>query len=34
MKVEVVCDPDCPNVSEARAQLLRVFAEAGILRDG
>jgi mercuric ion transport protein len=30
MKVEVVCDPDCPNVPEARAQLLRAFAEAGI----
>jgi mercuric ion transport protein len=30
MKVEVVCDPDCPNVPEARAQLSRAFAEAGI----
>jgi mercuric ion transport protein len=30
MKVEIVCDPDCPNVPEARAQLLRAFAEAGI----
>jgi mercuric ion transport protein len=30
MKVELVCDPDCPNVAEARAQLLRAFAEAGI----
>ena len=30
MKVEVVCDPDCPNVPEVRAQLLRAFAEAGI----
>ena len=30
MKVEVVCDPDCPNVPEARAQLLRAFAEAEI----
>jgi hypothetical protein len=30
MKVEVVCNPDCPNVTEARAQLLRAFAEAGI----
>ena len=30
MKVEVVCDPDCPNVPEARTQLLRAFAEVGI----
>ena len=30
MKVEVVCDPDCPNVPEVRTQLLRAFAEAGI----
>jgi mercuric ion transport protein len=30
MKVEVVCDPDCRNLPEARAQLLRAFAEAGI----
>ena len=30
MKVEVVCDPDCPNLPETRAQLLRAFAEAGI----
>jgi hypothetical protein len=30
MKVEVIFDPDCPNVPEARAQLLRAFAEAGI----
>jgi hypothetical protein len=27
MKVEVVCDPDCPSVPEARTQLLRAFAE-------
>ena len=30
MKVEIVCDPDCPNLPEARTQLLRAFAEAGI----
>jgi mercuric ion transport protein len=30
MKVEVICDPDCPNVPEARTQLLRAFAEVGI----
>jgi len=30
MKVEVVCDPDCPNIPEARTQLLRAFAEVGI----
>jgi hypothetical protein len=30
MKVEVVCDPDCRNLPEARAQLLRAFAETGI----
>jgi hypothetical protein len=30
MKVELVYDPGCPNVPEARAQLLRAFAEAGI----
>jgi hypothetical protein len=30
MKVEFIYDPDCPNVAEARAHLLRAFAEAGI----
>jgi hypothetical protein len=30
MKVEVVCDPDCRSVPEARTQLLRAFAEVGI----
>jgi mercuric ion transport protein len=30
MKVELIYDPDCPNVAEARAQLLRAFAETGI----
>jgi mercuric ion transport protein len=30
MKVEFIYDPDCPNVAEARAQLLRAFAETGI----
>jgi hypothetical protein len=30
MKVEVISDTDCPNVPEARAQLLRAFAEVGI----
>ena len=30
MKVEVVCDPDCPNVPEERAQLSRALTEAGI----
>ncbi len=28
--VELVYDYDCPNVSKARAQLLRAFAETGI----
>ena len=28
--VELVYDSDCPNVAEARAQLLRAFAEANI----
>ena len=30
MKVEFIYDPDCPNVAEARAQLLRAFTETGI----
>jgi mercuric ion transport protein len=30
MKVEFIYDPDCPNVAEARAHLLRAFAETGI----
>ena len=30
MKVEFIYDPDCPNVAETRAQLLRAFAETGI----
>ena len=30
MKVEFIYDPDCPNAAEARAQLLRAFAETGI----
>ena len=34
MKVEVISDTDCPNVPEARAQLLRAFAEVGIFRAG
>src|SRR5260370_1641557 len=32
MKVEFIYDPDCPNVDEARAQLLRAFTELGISR--
>lgn len=28
-RVELIYDGDCPNVTEARAQLLRAFAEAG-----
>jgi mercuric ion transport protein len=28
--VELVYDADCPNASEARAQLLRAFTESGI----
>ena len=30
MKVEFIYDADCPNVAEARAQLLRAFTETGI----
>jgi hypothetical protein len=30
MKVEFIYDPDCPNVAEARVQLLRAFTETGI----
>ena len=30
MKVEFIYDRDCPNVAEARAHLLRAFAETGI----
>jgi mercuric ion transport protein len=30
MKVEFIYGPDCPNVAEARAHLLRAFAETGI----
>ena len=30
MKVEFIYDPDCPKVAEARARLLRAFAETGI----
>ena len=30
MTVEFIYDPDCPNVAEARAQLLRAFSETGI----
>ena len=30
MKVEFIYDLDCPNVAEARAQLLRAFTETGI----
>jgi mercuric ion transport protein len=30
MKVEFIYDSDCPNVAEARAQLLRAFTETGI----
>src|ERR1700674_1702392 len=30
MKVEFIYDPDCPNVAESRAHLLRAFAETGI----
>ena len=29
LKVELVYDKDCPNVAEARHNLLRAFAEAG-----
>jgi len=28
--VELIYDEDCPNVSEARANLLRAFAAAGV----
>lgn len=27
LTVELIYDPDCPNVKDARAQLLRAFAE-------
>lgn len=30
MTVELIYDSDCPNAAEARAQLMRAFAEAGI----
>ena len=30
MKVEFIYDPDCPNVAQSRAHLLRAFAETGI----
>jgi len=30
IKVELIYDPDCPNVSKARAQLLCAFAESGL----
>ncbi len=30
MLIELIYDPDCPNVPEARTQLLRAFAETGI----
>ncbi|MBI2843907.1 MAG: MerC family mercury resistance protein [Armatimonadetes bacterium] len=30
LKVELTYDSDCPNVREARAQLLRAFARAGL----
>src|SRR5438132_1237937 len=30
MKVEFIYDSDCPNVAEARAQLLRAFTATGI----
>ncbi len=29
--VELIYDNDCPNVTEARAQLLRAFTEAGMI---
>ena len=29
-RIELIYDRDCPNVSKARAQLLRAFADAGI----
>ncbi len=30
MKVELICDADCPNVAETRANLLQAFAAAHI----
>ncbi len=30
LTVELIYDPDCPNVKNARAQLLRAFAETGL----
>ncbi len=29
LAIELIYDLDCPNVNQARAQLLRAFAEAG-----
>ena len=31
--VEFIYDPDCPNAEEARQQLLRALAEAGMKLD-
>jgi len=30
INVELIYDRDCPNVAEARAELMRAFSEAGI----
>jgi len=30
LKVELICDRDCPNVSEARSQLMRAFSRLGL----
>ena len=30
LNIELIYDLDCPNVNQARAQLLRAFAEAGM----
>ena len=29
-QIELIYDRDCPNVAQARAQLLRAFARAGV----
>lgn len=30
MKVELICDRDCPNVRDARSNLMRAFSRAGV----